>query len=69
MTVSDKIRILCIRRGITMRELALRMGMSPQNFSGKLKRESFSYQELEAMAKAADCQFRLEFVLPDGDVI
>ena len=43
--------------------------MSPQNFSGKLKRESFSYQELEAMAKAADCQFRLEFVLPDGDVV
>ena len=69
MTVSDKIRILCIRRGITMRELALRMGMSPQNFSGKLKRESVSYQELEAMAKAADCQFRLEFVLPDGDVV
>ena len=69
MTISDKVRILCIRRGITMRELALRMGMSPQNFSGKLKRESFSYQELDAMARAVDCQFRLEFVLPDGDTI
>jgi transcriptional regulator with XRE-family HTH domain len=69
MSISDKIRILCIRRGITMRELSLRMGMSPQNFSGKLKRESFSYQELEAMAQAAGCQFRMEFVLPDGDTV
>ena len=69
MSISDKVRILCIRRGITMRELSLRIGMSPQNFSGKLKRESFSFQELDAMAKAAGCSFRADFVLPDGETI
>ena len=28
-----------------------------------------TYQELEAMAQAAGCQFRMEFVLPDGDTV
>ena len=69
MSISEKIRILCIRQGITMRELASRIGMSPQNFSGKLKRGSFSFQELEAIAAVTGCEFRVEFVLPGGDTI
>ena len=69
MTVSEKIRLLCARQGITMKELAARLGMSPQNCSGKLRRGSFSIGELEAIGKAAGCPFRAEFLLPDGTIL
>lgn len=69
MNISEKVRLLCRHRGITMKELALRLGMSPQNFSGKLRRGSFSIRELEAIGEAAGCSFRAEFLLPDGTIL
>lgn len=69
MTLTEKIKILCIRCGLTMGELAEKMGQSPQNFSGKLKRESFSNQELHEMAEAVGCTYEQYFVLPNGEKI
>jgi len=67
MTISEQIKILCIRSGISVSELARRTGTTPQNFNSKMKRESFSISELEAIAKAVDSRFVRSFVLPSGD--
>ena len=46
MTISEQIKVLCVRSNISMAELARRLGKSPQALNAKLKRESFTIEEL-----------------------
>lgn len=69
MTISEKIKVLCVRSGISMAELSRRLNTSPQSFSGKLKRESFSISELEAIADAVGVEFEHNFLLKNGEKI
>ncbi len=69
MTISDQIRMLCARLNISVAELARRMGKSPQSFNSKLKRESFTIAELDAIADATGTQFERYFAFPNGEKI
>ena len=69
MDLYTKIRMLCAVKGISMAELARRAGDSPQNFSAKLKRGSFTVGEFNRIAKAADTEFEYCFITKDGDRI
>lgn len=69
MTISEQIKILCIRNDISMAELARRLGTSPQNFNGKMKRESFTIVDMERIAQVTDSTFSREFILKNGDRI
>lgn len=69
MTVSEQIKIVCVRSNISVAELARRMGTSPQNFSSKMKRESFTVTDLEDIAAVLECSFVRRFILRDGDEI
>jgi transcriptional regulator with XRE-family HTH domain len=69
MTISDEIRMLCARLNISMAELARLSGQSPQNFSSKLKRKSFTVADLEKIADAAGVKFERSFVLDNGERI
>lgn len=66
ITVSEQIKVLCTLKGISLAELARRLGKSPQSFNAKLKRESFTIQELEEIAKATEVEFVRKFVI-DSD--
>ena len=57
MTISEQIKVLCIRSNISVAELARRMGTTPQNFNSKMKRESFTISDLEYLAEAVGCSF------------
>ena len=57
MTISEQIKVLCVRSDISVAELARRIGTSPQNLSGKMKRESFTIAELEDIAQAVNSSF------------
>ena len=63
MTISEQIKVLCVRSDISVAELARRIGTTPQNFSGKMKRESFTIAELEDIAGAVNSSFERKFVL------
>jgi hypothetical protein len=52
-----------------MAELARRLGKSPQALNAKLKRESFTIEELEIIAEAVDAKFLRSFELSSGDKI
>ena len=67
MIISEQIKILCVRSNISVSELARRVGTSPQNFNAKMKRESFSISELEAIAQAVGSTFERNFVLENGE--
>lgn len=69
MTLREQIKVLSVRSGITMSELARRTGKTPQNFYGKLKRESFTLAELQQIAEAAGCSYEQYFLLENGEKI
>ncbi len=69
MTISEQIKVLCVRSNISVSELARRIGTTPQNLNSKLKRESFSISDLEYIAEVTECSFERYFVLPDGEKI
>ena len=64
-----QIRLACTLAGISVSELARRIGTSPQNLNQRLKVGRFSTDELEKIAKALGAEFRLEFKFPNGNSI
>ena len=64
MGISEKIRILMVKRGdISAAELSRKLQaaglekMGPQNLSNKLKRETFSDDELQAIAAVLEAEY------------
>ena len=69
MTISEQIRVLCVRSIISVAELARRLGTTPQNFSARMKRERFSVSDLETIAEVVGCKFERNLILQDGKII
>lgn len=67
MPTSEQIKILCVKLGISVSELARRCGSSPQAFSQKMKREGFTPADLKDVAEAVGCGFETSFILPSGE--
>ncbi len=69
MTISEQIKVLCVRSNISVAGLVRRIGTTPQNFNSKMKRESFTIRDLEDIAHVLDCTFERNFILPNGDKV
>ena len=69
MTISEQIKVLCVRKNISLAELARLTGQSPQNLSSKLKRESFTVSDLEKIVDAVGVEYEHNFVLENGERI
>ena len=69
MYTSDLIKALCKEKGISISELARRIGQSPQNFNKKLQRESVSTDELMDIGNALGIKFEQSFILENGEKI
>ena len=69
MRVSEQIKVLCVRCGISEAELARRLGKSPQSFNSKMKRETFTTDDLDEIAKVMGVTFKRFFVLENGEEI
>ena len=63
--VSEKIRILLIKRRMTMSELADKMGTTPQNLSNKLNRDNFTEKEMKTMSAALGCKLDITFTIDE----
>lgn len=66
MPMTEKIRIALIKRNMSLKELAARLGCTSQNLSGKFKRDNFSERELVEIADALDCRFEGRFISNDN---
>ncbi|MBQ1172990.1 MAG: helix-turn-helix transcriptional regulator [Lachnospiraceae bacterium] len=69
MTISEQIKILCVRCNMSEAELARRLGKSPQSFNAKMKRESFTIDDLNEIADAVGVEFKRNFILTNGEEI
>ena len=66
MGMSEKIRILLIKRGnLSESELARRLNISPQNLNNKLRRDNFTEKDLTEIAAALNCTFTATFTMND----
>lgn len=65
MAMAEKVRILLVKRKITVTDLAKRLGMSQSNLSNKLSRDNFSEKELQEIAEALNCDLDISFTLRD----
>lgn len=69
MTIAEQIKVLCVRCCVSEAELARRLGKSPQSFNSKMKRESFTVDDLDKIAEVLGAQFSREFILANGEKI
>ena len=58
-----------MKTGMIFREMGRRMDKSPQAFSQKIKRGSFTLDDMQDIALATGCSFECAFVFPDGERI
>ena len=57
MAMTLKIKTILLERGMTIKELAEKIGTTGNNLSNKLSRDNFSEKELRAMAEALNCDY------------
>ena len=66
MSMAEKVKHLLIASNMQNKELAVKLGTTPSNLSGKLRRDNFSEKELQEIAKACVAVFEGSFILKDG---
>lgn len=69
MTTSEQIKVLCVRTGVSLSELARRINQTPQNFHAKLKRNTVTQSELCQIAQVLGAKYEQYFVLENGEQI
>lgn len=65
----DQIKVLALKLNMSVSELARRLGESPQNFWPKIKRESFTPEELSQIAEKLGIEYKSYFILKSGEKI
>ena len=65
LTMSEKIKVVLKRRGMTMGELAEKTGQTRQNLSNKMTRDNFPEKELRQIAEALDYELESYLVMKD----
>ena len=69
MTIEQKVNMALSYKGISLAELARRIGTTPSNLNQKVKRNTLTKEELEQIATALGGTWRADFVFDDGTVI
>lgn len=69
MAMTEKIKVLLVKKGMTASQLAEKLDTSQPNLSKKMKRDNFSETELMKIAEVLDVKFEGFFFLENGDKI
>ncbi len=63
MSMAEKIRIMRVKRGnMSERDLAARIGDTPQNLNNKMKRDDFRLSELQKITSALGYNLEIKFI-------
>ena len=66
LSVSEKIKVVLKRRGMTMGQLAEQTNQTRQNLSNKMTRDNFPENELREIADALDCDLEITLVMREN---
>lgn len=61
MNISNQIRMLQASRGLNDSQTAEKIGILKQNYSRKLKNQTFNIDDLERIANALDYELNISF--------
>lgn len=64
--ISETVRKACVKRGITLCELARRTNQAPSSLSRKLSKETISIGEFRRYMRAMDVDYEIVVTYPDG---
>ena len=64
MTFGEQMRVIMKRRGVSVQELADRLGKSRQNINQRLNSSGFTEKEMEDYTAAIGCKVSIEIVEP-----
>jgi DNA-binding XRE family transcriptional regulator len=67
--MEQKINMAAAYKSMSQAALARAIGMTPSNFNQKIKRDTFSTDELEAITAALGAIYISAFEFPDGTKI
>ncbi len=65
MGMSEKIKIVLLKRKMTVTQLAEKLNTSSQNLSNKLRQDKFRENELQEIAEVLNCNYEANFILRD----
>lgn len=65
MAMSEKIKIVLLKRKMSAADLAIALGQTPANISKKLKRDNFTENDLHEIAEVLNCDLDVSFTLRD----
>ena len=69
ITIKQKVEVACSIAGITITELAKRIGTSQANLSKRLKVGKFTQDEMEQIGKALGANWKSGFYFSDGNKV
>lgn len=69
LPIKVKIETACKIAGLTITELAEKLGTSQSAFSQRLKRGKFTDKDFLLIAQALGCDYKSGFYFPDGQKI
>lgn len=69
MAMTEKIKILLVKKNMTITQLAESIGTSQSNLSKKMQRDNFSEKDLIMIAEALNVKFEGFFIFENGDKI
>ena len=64
--MAEKIKILLVKKKMSVTALAKCLGQSSQNLSNKLSNDDFRESELKKIAEALNCDYDATFTLRDS---
>lgn len=65
MSMTEKIKIMLVKRKMSAVDLAKLLNCTPTNIYNKMKRDNFSEKELQQIADILNCKFKGTFVMND----
>ncbi len=64
LSFSEQMRVVMKRRGISVQDLADRLGVSRQNVNQRLNADRFTLEDMEKYAAAIGCSIEVEITEP-----
>lgn len=62
MNVVEYIRLCCVKRNTSLRQIAIKSGISAQNLSNKMAKNSFYLRDICAIAESLDADMQIKFL-------
>lgn len=63
--MEKQIRMVALKRGMKLKDIAEKTGMTQSNLGAKMKRDNFPEKELRQIADALDCDLIIKFKMRD----